>query len=460
VLASDDNVILTETDDGLEFHTSYGNIYSWLNWHAQFLPKLLTQTVFYYGRVNQEGEVQQIPMADAEFEGEVRVKQNFNFYGLKQDWSFELSDNMLLKWGFDVKQGMADYDFFFRKPVTIGHVNGNELYDFETTQNTADPDGTEYGIYLANRFRLSNPFTMEIGLRYDLASWTQDKNISPRINMVYDLSKKTALRMGWGKFYQTQGIHKLNTYDGDNHFYPAELAEHRVLGIEHEFNGGVNLRVEAYQKKLSNIRPRYQNFRGHTLNPLGAIHDDRIRVDPTWGESNGLEIYMKQDRGDKLSWWATYSYAVVRDKIAGRMTPRDFDQRHTIYLDLNYRPSKRWRFNVAWQFHTGWPYTESILRVVNQFPDGYIDYEWIPGPLNAGRLPDYHRLDVRITRIFHTSHGRISTFFEIRNFYNRQNVREYKYEYDGYQDGEHVAKRTGVETLLPILPSFGVSWEF
>jgi len=460
LLASDDKVILTETADGLEFSTNYGNIYSWLNWHAQFRPKLLTQTVFYYGKVGQQGNVYQIPLLDAEFEGELLVKQNLKFYGLKQDWSFELSDNMLLKWGFDVKNFTADYNFYFRKPITIGHENGNEIYDYQTTKNTADPFGTEYGIYLANRFRLFNPFTLEIGLRYDIASWTLDKNISPRINIVYDLSKMTALRIGWGKFYQTHGIHKLNLFDGDKRFYPAELAEHRVLGIEHEFEGGLNIRVEAYQKNLSNTRPRYQNFRGFTLNPLAMIHDDRIRVEPAWGESRGFEIYVKQDRTDKLSWWASYSYAVARDWINGRMTPRNFDQRHTIYLDLNYRPSKKWSFNVAWQFHTGWPFTESYLNVVNQFSDGYIDYEWIPGPLNAQQLPDYHRMDIRLARIFYTSHGRISTFIEIRNIYNRRNIREYIYEYDGYQNGRHGAKRTGTETLLPILPSFGISWEF
>ena len=460
VLASNDNVILTETHDGLQFHSRYGNLYGWVNWRAQFQSKLSAQSVLYYGRVSQEGKVQQTPMQDAEFEGEVKANKKFDFYGFKQDWNFELSKNMLLKWGFDVKQFSAGYDFYFSKPITIGHLNDNEIYNYQTTINKADPDGRQFGLYFADRIRFFNPFTMEIGIRYDHASWTEDKTISPRINMMYDISTRTALRIGWGKFYQTQGIHQLNAFDGDINFYPAELSEHRVVGIEHAFKNGLNLRFEAYQKKLSHIRPRYQNFRGFTLNPIGAIHDDRIRVEPEWGESNGFELYLKHERGAKLSWWASYSYALVRDMINGRLTPRDFDQRHTIYLDVTYHPSPKWRLNVAWQYHTGWPYTESIFHIVNQWSDGYIDYEWLPGPLNAGRLPDYHRLDLRITRIFYTSNGRISTFFEIRNLYNRQNIREYKYEYVGYQNGQHVAKRTGVETLLPMLPSFGISWEF
>jgi outer membrane receptor protein involved in Fe transport len=460
ILAADDNVVLTETGDGLEFYSNYGNTYSWITWHAQFLPKLVTQTVLSYGHVTQQGDVQQIPIIDAEFEGEVKVKRNFSFYGLKQDWNFELLDRMVLKWGFVTKHLMADYDFYFRRPITIGHENGEEIFDFETTENKNEPTGNEFGIYVSNRFRIANPVTLELGIRYDYTSWTKDKNLSPRIGMAYDISKETVLRIGWGKFYQTQGIHKLNVFDGDERFYPAELAEHRIVGIDHEFQGGINLRVEAYQKKLSNIRPRYHNFRGFTLNPIGEIHDDRIRVEPESGESRGFEIYIKKDRDEKLNWWASYTYAVAEDLINGLKIPRDFDQRHTIYLDLNYHPTTKWRFNLAWQYHSGWPYTESILNVVNQWPDGYIDYEWLPGQLNAQYLPDYHRLDFRVTRVFYTSIGRISTFVEIRNLYNRKNIREYKYEYVGYQNNNHVASRIGTETLLPLLPSFGISWEF
>jgi outer membrane receptor protein involved in Fe transport len=460
ILAAEDNVILTETEDGLEFRTTYGNAYGWINWQAQFQPKLITQTLLSYGKVTQQGNADQTPLSDAEFEGKVRVKRNFNFYGLKQDWSFELSDHMFLKWGVAAKHFTADYDFFFRKPITIGHENGNEIYDYETTRIMDDPNGNEIGLYFSNKLRLANPFTVELGIRYDYASWTVDKNIGPRINMAYDLNKKSVLRMGWGKFYQTQGIHKLNALDGDKRFYPAELAEHRVLGIDHEFQSGINLRVEAYQKKLSNIRPRYHNFRGFTLNPLEEIHDDRIRLEPERGESRGIEIFIKKDRDEKFRWWVSYSYAIAEDVIDGLKIPRDFDQRHTIYLDLNYQPNLKWRLNLAWQYHTGWPYTKSILNVVNEWPDGYIDYEWIPGPLNAQRLPDYHRLDIRATRVFYTAYGRISAFFEIRNVYNQENIREYIYDYEGYQNGIHVSKRTGQESLLPLLPSFGISWEF
>ncbi|MCK5075399.1 MAG: TonB-dependent receptor, partial [Calditrichia bacterium] len=193
---------------------------------------------------------------------------------------------------------------------------------------------------------------------------------------------------------------------------------------------------------------------------FAELHNDRYRVEPESGESKGFEIYLKNDTDRKFSWWASYGYAIAQAMIDGIKTPRDFDQHHTVYLDFNYKPNKKWRINLAWQYHSGWPFTESKIIINNQWPDGYIDYDWIPGKLNANRLPAYHRMDVRANRDFKTSHGRISAFFEIRNFYNHHNIREYIYEFKGVQNGEAIVERTGNERFLPLLPSFGISWEF
>lgn len=460
VLASRDDVVLVETNDEVQFDTGYGNSYGWLTWSAQFHPKLFTQTLVSKGRVDRKGLVREIPGNEDEFHGEASIERYFNFYGLKQDWSLELFDRSMLKWGFDFKQLSAGYDFFYNERKIIGHINGNEIITFDTTQTQINPDGNEFGAYLGNRVRPFDPLTAEIGIRYDYASWTDDKNVSPRINIAYDFGKHTVIRMGWGKFHQTQGIHRLNAGDGDELFYPAELAEHFIIGMEHAFWSGFNLRIEGYQKRLSSLRPRYYNFRGFTLNPFAEIHPDRIRIEPERGESKGIEIYLKQDMFGKFRWWASYGYAVAEDRINGAVVPRNFDQRHTIYLDVSYQANSKWRLNAAWQYHSGWPFTESTVTIIKQWPDGYYNYEWAPGPLNAGRLPAYHRMDIRASRFFQTSRGRISAFFEIRNIYNRRNIREYKYRFLNFPDGDYIVRRDGTERFLPVLPSFGVIWEF
>ena len=111
-----------------------------------------------------------------------------------------------MKWGFSAKKFSADYNFFFSQRQTIDYVNGQEIFEYDTTAVKAGPDGNEFSSYLSSRFRVLKPLTAELGLRYDYTSWSKDKNLSPRINLVYDISRQTVLRAGWGHFYQVQGI--------------------------------------------------------------------------------------------------------------------------------------------------------------------------------------------------------------------------------------------------------------
>ncbi len=155
-----------------------------------------------------------------------------------------------------------------------------------------------------------------------------------------------------------------------------------MAGLEHVFGTGLTLRVEAYHKKLSDLRPRSQNLRdGATGNPqFPEIEEDRIRLLPSHGTAKGLELFVKKDNGDRFNWWASYSLAVAEDyvaevvlpphfegvvaaeNIAGTMVLRPFDQRHTFYGDAGYRLNEKWGFNVAFQVHTGWPYTLTEQR--------------------------------------------------------------------------------------------------
>jgi hypothetical protein len=48
----------------------------------------------------------------------------------------------------------------------------------------------------------------------------------------------------------------------------------------------------------------------------------------------------------------------------------------------------------------------------------------------------------------------------VRNLYNRENIREYKYEFEGYPNGDYEVRRTGYESFLPLVPSFGIIWDF
>ncbi len=249
----------------------------------------------------------------------------------------------------------------------------------------------------------------------------------------------------------------MNVLDGDDRYYPAELSEHIVAGLEHELKNGISLRIEFYVKNLSKIRPKYYKL-GDPVDLTPETGHGRFRLEPESGESSGFEIYIRKDNGGKHSWWFNYSNSDVHDVIDGIKVPRNLDQPHTVNLDYNYRPGQNWSFNLSWHYHSGWPYTQETIKFT-QYESGYLwDYSY--DMLNRGRYPSYHRMDARVCRYFKTNLGRLSTFLEVRNLYNRKNVREYDYEVAEIRPPYTYSLTREAEYWMLLIPSFGISMDF
>jgi hypothetical protein len=84
----------------------------------------------------------------------------------------------------------------------------------------------------------------------------------------------------------------------------------------------------------------------------------------------------------------------------------------------------------------------------------YADGRPVPmyGAINSQRLPNYHRLDLRLDRTYVYNKWKLTTFFEIINAYAHNNVA-------GYDYGPYYNKKDPVYQL-PFLPTFGVQGEF
>lgn len=456
-------------DDKDEDYTSYGNTYGWLTLKSFLNSRLFVQSLASYGKLTHDrngigytGDLENIDFTVAD-------KMNVSMFGLKQVWNVELSDRWYLRWGFEFKNFTAYYDYLNTRREVFWADPDNFFVWYDTTRVYLDPSGNRFGSYLSNRFRLFSPLTAEFGLRYDCTSYTDDQLLSPRFNVVCALGKQTFLRGGWGYFFQSQGIHEIDVADGEDRFYPAELAEHWVAGFEHTFRNGFNIRLEGYYKKMSEIRPEYRNW-SNSIEIFPEVYD-RLKLNFRGATSKGIEIYFKYDRGGKFTCWTSYALAYANEDIRSLvyrgieypersgLYPGRNDQRHTLYLDLNYRPGRNWHFNVSWQAHSGWPYTPLVMKS-RTLPDGSTGYYSTYDDFYGANYLAYHRLDLRINRYFYTSHGRIAAFVSIVNLYNRNNVRNIDYNWAWsyirnrpYLEEEH-------EHWFKLLPSIGVTWSW
>lgn len=220
----------------------------------------------------------------------------------------------------------------------------------------------------------------------------------------------------------------------------VQKATHIVGGIEFDFLKYFELNVEVYQKffnQIINVN-RDKIFDDNTLN---ANRPDEYKKNFVieQGRARGFDVVLKYDR-KRFYFWAVYSLT-YNDRWSGNNNtgvvlnyPPNFDRRHNVNLVSSYALGKKknWEVNVRWNFGTGFPFTQT-QGFINQYnPQGNIGYNfptangnlgYIPGTLNGGRLPDYHRLDIGVKYRYVWSE---KTTFEVNfgatNVYNRENI--------------------------------------
>jgi hypothetical protein len=162
----------------------------------------------------------------------------------------------------------------------------------------------------------------------------------------------------------------------------------------------------------------------------------------------------------KYSFWLAYSLGfITREDEIFRYVPH-FDRRHNLNILTGYRLGKEgnWMVRARWQFGSGFPFTQTA-GYYEEFktedgtylfnPEEQGDLAILYGPINEGRLPAYHRLDLSLNREWKFSAGRtIELSASVLNVYNRKNV----FYFDR-------VTQTRINQL-PFMPSFGIIIRF
>ena len=78
--------------------------------------------------------------------------------------------------------------------------------------------------------------------------------------------------------------------------------------------------------------------------------------------------------------------------------PFEYDQPVAVTLVGNYQINDKWDVGAKWWYHSGAPYTPVTGATADPEREG----RYIPvyGDINSERMPNYHRLDLRLSRRF------------------------------------------------------------
>ncbi|MEZ4653818.1 MAG: TonB-dependent receptor [Candidatus Eisenbacteria bacterium] len=320
LLSGDKAKVRDITEEAHDIHdTSYGNTYAWAALKSHYSPRLYSRSLLYLGNVTHErhGDAEKDEYTD-KLNFKLTDKRSYTFYGLKQDWIWDPAARLSLHYGIDFRQLEADYDYTYG----LSDVRADSTGVIGPYQNSVSvrtkPSGQQAAAYVSARLNPWRHLYLESGARHDRATWAHDDLWSPRLSVAYAFGERTVARAAWGYYYQSQFINALDVNHGATEFNPAELSKHYVAGIEHDFEDGMEVRLDAYVKDISRISDEYQNLRD-PWEVFPESRNDEVFLQYGGATARGVELFLKYDRGRKVSWWLSYALAEAKETIESHL---------------------------------------------------------------------------------------------------------------------------------------------
>ncbi len=302
---------------------------------------------------------------------------------------------------------------------------------------------------LRDQWRISPQITLSLGARYAGDDYLNETYLEPRLGLEWHYSSHTIFNAGWGKFHQfPQGAQVVKTIGNPD---LANLkAKHSVLGVEHFINTDWSIKLESYYKTFDDLVVSTATEEEPPFANLGS------------GKAYGLELLVKKDLLNRLSGWLslTYSKSQRTNQLTNETFPYQLDKPIMANLVAIYKLSNRWTLSSRFTFTSGGAYTPVVNRREEQVKDRegnpatdqndnpITRFRPVFGEFNSDRLPNYHRLDVRVDYDLKLKNQqKMEIYLEIMNLYNRENI-------SGYSWNPEITERKP-QTQLGTLPFIG-----
>lgn len=242
------------------------------------------------------------------------------------------------------------------------------------------------------------------GTRVDRLPGEDAATLDPRLAVVWRSGDWT-WRIAGGTFQQGRWRIGYDLPDGGAPAGTPRRARHAAFGVERE--GRPSLRVEAFVKSYDSYVPE----------------EGELEIDS--GRAAGIDLLVRWIQTERWGGWVSYSYLDGRlDLAEGDGVPSEVDVTHSL-TTVGTLALGSWQIGGTARYATGRPYTPVVGSLAG---DGFP--EPVYGEAMSRRLPDYVRLDARLTR-FQRFGGRLAVFYlEVLNVLDRENASTVLYDAD------------------------------
>jgi hypothetical protein len=263
--------------------------------------------------------------------------------------------------------------------------------------------------------------TPTLGVRTDYFSRAQAATVDPRIDLRFDVSRSSHLRIASGLYHQAPSASYYDQIRGADRL-PPMAASHYVLGYESgDADGPAFLRIEAYHKRYRQL-PLEDAAAGFTAEGYGTADGVDVFARRIWPrlELRGNASWLRARRR-----WTSDEQADRYPLPAGTWRP-DFDIPYSWQAVASFTVTRPLSIAASWKTAAGRPYTP-----VNGALPTAAGYVPVFGAINSGRLPRYERADVSASLMKPFGVRSVAIFFaSADNIAGRRNFFEYAYSAD------------------------------
>ncbi len=384
-----------------------------------------------------------------------RDEQGNSFYAHVEEKTLYLQEE--LRW-----QAQADTQFSFGMESTYSNAPVNLYAPRSYTEDDPDFDFTSQkkhrfkkeirassiSPFIKYRQQWGDRLTTQLGLRHtniEVTGGFHTHQFSPRARLEYKLAPSTLLTAAWGQYIQMPEGEEIIESFGNPSLLMTE-AEHRILGVEHQFNPLYSIKAEIYHKPMKNL-----------VIALDENDPPNNYANRGSGEAYGFDLFIKRKPSQGKIGWLSLSWARSRRTNEITNITRDFSGDQPLTITAVWGQPfggswQRWDWSIKAQAHDGKPYT----AVVNRHWDA-TNNRWVAeyGKHNAERLPTYYKIDLRIGRKVLFNESKLKFYLDLQNVTFARNIVEYDYGNE-YEKIDKPTETTG----MSFFPFFGVEMEF
>ncbi len=369
------------------------------------------------------------------------IEQEFALRNLNH---FRLNENTQLQFGFDLKYATNNYDHHY--------------YPFVDAQGYTSPDlvvnhkfnGTKAGLFASVDWKPIEDLSINTGVRADYFDYNEKTNISPRMNIAYNLTEVTQLYVSGGMFYQTLPFILLSQSESFKELKNPK-AYHSILGVSHLLTQDTRLTLEVYSKDYRDCPVNPNQPEEFTLdqaveNPVFLNNSKLVSSGKAY--SRGIELMIQKKMAQDFYGMVSASYFRSR-YLDGLSTWRNrvYDNRFTFSAEGGYKPNDEWDFSLRWIYAGGAPYSPFDVKASEVVYKGIVD----KNRMYSERLPDYHSLNVRVDKRFNFYSSNIVLYISVWNVYGRDNIWGYSWD--------EINNKIKANKSWSTMPVFGVEYE-